>query len=75
MPFVKAQPNEYLVVGRDGKIRSHGQAATAFIWPGSSYVLIPSTQQESRFEMTQESKDCIKLREGVAPNGTSEPES
>jgi regulator of protease activity HflC (stomatin/prohibitin superfamily) len=62
MPFVKAQPNEYLVVGRSGKITSRGLAASAFIWPGSTYVLIPSTQQEATFEMTQESKDCIPLR-------------
>src|SRR5436190_1427872 len=41
MPYVKAQPNEYLVVGRGGKITSYGQAASAFIWPGSSHVLIP----------------------------------
>src|SRR5436190_22861779 len=67
MPFVKAQPNEYLVIGRGGKIASRGQAASAFIWPGSSYVLIRSTQQESAFEMTQESKDCIPLRfKGIA---------
>lgn len=62
MPFVKAQPNEYLVVGRGGKITSYGQAASAFIWPRSTHVLIPSTQQEAPFEMTQESKDCIPLR-------------
>jgi hypothetical protein len=62
MPFVKARPSEYLVVGRRGKIASRGQAASAFIWPGSTYVLVPSTQQEAPFEMTQESKDCIPLR-------------
>jgi regulator of protease activity HflC (stomatin/prohibitin superfamily) len=62
MPFIKAQPNEYLVVGRGGKISSYGQAASAYIWPGSTFVLIPSTQQEAAFEMTQESKDCVPLR-------------
>jgi hypothetical protein len=62
MPFVKAQANEYLVVGRRGKIASLGQAASAYVWPGSTQVLIPSTQQEAAFEMTQESKDCIPLR-------------
>src|ERR1700722_13914196 len=62
MRFVKANPNEYLVVGRRGKITNYGIAASAFLWPGSTYVLIPSTQQEATFEMTQESRDNIPLR-------------
>jgi hypothetical protein len=62
MPFVKANPNEYLVVGRGGKVTNRGLAASAFLWPGSAYVLVPSTQQEAAFEMTQETKDGIPLR-------------
>jgi hypothetical protein len=62
MRFVKANPNEYLVVGRGGRISNRGVAASAFLWPGSTHVLIPSTQQEATFEMTQESKDSIPLR-------------
>jgi flotillin len=62
MRFVKANPNEYLVVGRGGRITNRGVAASAFLWPGSTHVLIPSTQQEATFEMTQESKDSIPLR-------------
>jgi flotillin len=62
MRFVKASPSEYLVIGRRGKIVNRGTAASAFLWPGSTYVLIPSTQQEATFEMTQESKDSIPLR-------------
>jgi hypothetical protein len=62
MRFVKANPNEYLVVGRQGRIRNKGLAASALLWPGSTCVLIPSTQQEATFEMTQESKDGVPLR-------------
>ncbi len=62
MAFVKTTPNQYLIVGRGGKVTNLGVAASAFLWPGSTYVLIPSTQQEATFEMTQESKDGIPLR-------------
>lgn len=62
MRFVKASPSEYLVVGRRGRIVNRGTAASALLWPGSTYVLVPSTQQEATFEMTQESKDSIPLR-------------
>jgi hypothetical protein len=75
MPFVKAQPNEYLVVGRGGKLRSHGLAGSAFIWPGSTHVLVPSTQQEAAFEMTQESSDCVPLRfKGIVIYHIADPE-
>jgi regulator of protease activity HflC (stomatin/prohibitin superfamily) len=62
MRFIKANPNQYLVVGRRGRVSNRGVAASAFLWPGSTFVLIPSTQQEATFEMTQESKDSIPLR-------------
>ena len=62
MPFRKASPSEYLVVGHDGKITNYGIAAYEYIWPGWSFVRVPSNQQESAFEMTQESQDGIPLR-------------
>lgn len=62
MFFVKASPNEFLVAGRRGKITNKGVAASAVRWPGTSYVKISSTQQESTFEMTQETRDGIPLR-------------
>jgi hypothetical protein len=62
MPFVQANPNQFLLVGRGGKVVNLGVAASAFIWPGSTYVRIPSNQQEVAFEMTQESHDGIPLR-------------
>ena len=76
MPFVKANPNEYLVIGRRGRITSLGVAASAFLWPGSTHVLIPSTQQEAAFEMTQESKDSIPLRfKGIVIYRVTDPET
>jgi hypothetical protein len=62
MRFVKSKPNEYLIVGRRGRVTSRGTAASAFLWPGSSYVLVSSSKQEAAFEMTQESKDGVPLR-------------
>jgi len=62
MSFIKANPSEYLVVGHTGKITNYGIAANVFIWPGWSYVRVPSIQQEATFGMTQESQDGIPLR-------------
>ena len=62
MTFVKAKPNEYLVIGRNGKVTNWGTAITVFLWPGSTFVLIPSTKQEAQFEITQETRDGIPLR-------------
>jgi hypothetical protein len=75
MRFVKAGPSEYLVIGRRGRIINRGTAASAFLWPGSTYVLVPSTQQEATFEMTQESKDSIPLRfKGIVIYRVVDPE-
>jgi hypothetical protein len=76
MRFVKASPNEYLVVGRGGQVRNRGIAASAFLWPGATCVLVPSTQQEATFEMTQESKDSIPLRfKGIVIYRVCDPEA
>ncbi len=61
MAFAKANPNEYLVIGRGGKVLNRGTGIRVFLWPGSTYVLLPSTKQEVTFEMTQETKDGIPL--------------
>lgn len=60
--FAKSNPHEYLIIGRSGAIRNLGPAASAFLPPGATHVLVPSTQQEAIFEMRQESKDGIPLR-------------
>jgi flotillin len=62
MAFATASPNNYLVVGHQGKVENRGTGIQVFLWPGSTYVLIPSTKQEALFEMTQETKDGIPLR-------------
>lgn len=62
MPLVSVNPNEFLIVGQNGKVVNRGSGINAFLWPGTPYVLIPSTKQEARFEMTQETKDGIPLR-------------
>ncbi len=74
MKIVKAKTNEYLIIGHKGNIRNCGIAASAFLKPGSTFVLIPSTQQEAAFQMTQETKDGIPLRfKGVAIYQVSDP--
>jgi hypothetical protein len=62
MRYVTSGPNEYLVLGRGGRIENRGTAASVFVWPGSTYVRVPATKQEARFDMTQETRDGIPLR-------------
>lgn len=75
MEFVKAKPNEYLVVAKVGSIENIGVAGSKFIWPGQSSIMIPSTQIEAEFAMTQESKDGIALRfKGIVVYHIDKPE-
>ena len=75
MPFVKAKPNQYLVAGHNGVVKNYGTAVSTFLWPNTTFVLIPSTQQEAVFEMTQESTDGIPLRfKGMVLYRISAPE-
>ncbi len=62
MPVVRAGPNQYLLVGRRGKLENRGSAVQAVLFPGAIYVLVPATKQEATFEFTQETKDGIPLR-------------
>ncbi len=62
MPFVRANPNQYLLVGRGGRLENRGSAVQAFLPPGSIHVLVPGASQEAAFEFTQETKDGIPLR-------------
>jgi len=75
MEFVKAKPNEYLVLAKSGKIKNIGIASSALLWPGQSHILVPSTQIEASFAMTQESKDGIGLRfKGIVVYHIENPE-
>lgn len=62
MPVVKAGPNQYLLVGRNGILENRGSAVQAILRPGTVFVLVPSSKQEATFEFTQETKDGIPLR-------------
>jgi hypothetical protein len=62
VPFVRAHPNEYLLVGRRGQLENRGSAVQAFLAPGTIFVRLPSTKQEAAFEFTQETRDGIPLR-------------
>jgi regulator of protease activity HflC (stomatin/prohibitin superfamily) len=74
VPFVRALPNQYLLVGRDGRLVNRGSAVQAFLWPGTVHVLVPSTKQEASFEFSQETKDGIPLRfKGVVVYRITDP--
>ncbi len=62
MPFVRANPNQYLLTGRDGRLLNRGSAVQKYLWPGTVYVLVPSTKQEAQFAFTQETRDGIPVR-------------
>jgi hypothetical protein len=62
MPFVRANPNEYLLAGRGGQLVNRGSAVHVFLRPGTSWVRVPSTKHEAAFEFTQETRDGIPLR-------------
>ena len=75
MKFITANPNEYLVIGYGGKVKNYGTGIRVFLWPGSTYVLIPSTKQETSFEMTQETRDGIPLHfKGIVVYRITRPE-
>jgi hypothetical protein len=62
MPFVRANPNQYLLVGRGGVLENRGSAVQSFLLPGTVHVLVPGGRQEAAFEFTQETRDGIPLR-------------
>ena len=75
MGFIKAKPNEYLVVAKSGEIKNLGVASNTFLWPGQSSIFVPSTQIEAEFAMTQETKDGIPLRfKGIVVYHIKQPE-
>ena len=62
MPSVKAGPNEYLLVARNGALENRGSAVSAWLRPGTVWVIVPGAKQEATFEFTQETRDGIPLR-------------
>lgn len=62
MPFVQANPNQYLITGRAGRLVNRGSAVRTYLLPGSVWVLVPGSKQEAAFEFTQETRDGIPLR-------------
>ena len=62
MAIVRAGPNEFLLVGRGGRLENRGSAIQSFLLPGTIWVLVPSAKHEATFEFTQETRDGIPLR-------------
>lgn len=62
MPVVRANPTQFLLTGRQGRLVNRGSAVQTFLRPGTVFVLVPSTKQEAAFEFSQETSDGIPLR-------------
>jgi hypothetical protein len=62
MPMLRAAPNQYLLIGRGGRVENRGSAIQLFVRPGTVHVLVPASKQEAAFEFTQETRDGIPLR-------------
>jgi regulator of protease activity HflC (stomatin/prohibitin superfamily) len=62
--WVSAQPSEFLVVYRDGKLRERasGQGARCFKLPGDSVAVIPTTLKEVVFKANQITADNVDVR-------------
>jgi hypothetical protein len=74
MPLVRANPNQYLLAGRGGRLENRGSAVQSYLLPGTVFVLVPADKQEASFEFTQETRDGIPLRfKGIVIFRVSEP--
>jgi hypothetical protein len=74
MPFVRANPSEYLLTGRGGRLENRGSAVQAFVLPGSVWVVVPAAKTEAAFEFTQETRDGIPLRfKGIVVYRVTDP--
>lgn len=62
--WVSAQPSEFLVVYRDGKLRekASGQGARCFKLPGDSVAVVPTTLKEVVFKANQITADNVDVR-------------
>ena len=54
---VVAQPNEFLIVVRNGKVHAHGQGGTAFKWPSDSVALLPTSITKLAFRADQVTRE------------------
>jgi len=50
---VTAEPHEFLIQIRDGKVKHSGQGASCFKWPADSVTLISTTIQKLQFKADQ----------------------
>jgi flotillin len=50
---VTAEPHEFLIQIRDGRVKHSGQGASCFKWPADSVALLPSTIQKLQFRADQ----------------------
>lgn len=67
--FITANPSEYLICLRGGKIdaRRSGQGATVFKWPWQSVAIVPTSLQQVDFKADQVTREKVGVEiSGVA---------
>ena len=64
---VSANPSEYLIVLRRGRLRAHGPGLSRFLWPGDTYTVLPTTIQRVTFVADQVTAERV----GVAVTGVA----
>lgn len=71
---VTAQPNEFLIHMRNGKVMHSGQGATCFKWPSDSVTLVPTSLAKLSFAADQVTLEKVGVEvKGLAVYRIAEP--
>jgi len=71
---VTAQPNEFLIQMRNGKVVHAGQGATCFKWPSDSVTLVPTSLAKLSFAADQVTLEKVGVEvKGLAVYRIAEP--
>jgi hypothetical protein len=71
---VVAQPHEYLIQIRNGRVRRHGQGASCFKWPGDSVALVSTSIAKLSFSADQVTREKVGVEvTGLAVYRVVEP--
>lgn len=72
--LVSAQPSEFLIRMRGGKVVASGQGASSFKWPWDSVAIVPTTAQPLHFTADQVTSEKVGVRvTGVAVYRIADP--
>ncbi len=72
--LISAQPSEFLVRMRGGKVVASGQGASTFKWPWDSVAVVPTTAQPLHFTADQITSEKVGVRvTGIAVYRIADP--